>query len=131
MMLDLRARAALASARASHNAPELLRRARRDAHRLRREPSDCAKSLGNGLLAALAVAHGDRDEASALLRSALAGFDRWNLELRAASIRRHLGTLVGGGEGRDLIAEADARMGKEGVVNPARMASMYVPTTGA
>jgi hypothetical protein len=45
----------------------------------------------------------------------------------AAAARRHLGTLVGGDEGCDLIARADAWMIDQGISNPARMAAGITP----
>ena len=45
----------------------------------------------------------------------------------AAAARRHLGNLVGGDEGRDLIARADAWMIGQGITNPARMAAGITP----
>ena len=126
MMLDLRARAALAAARGAPDAPRLIARARRDAQSLRQESSECARALSDSLMAAVALSEGNRAAAMGLLSDAATAFDRLHLRLRAACARRHLGTLLGGDEGRALVAAADVRMGEEQIVNPARMASTYL-----
>ena len=47
--------------------------------------------------------------------------------ITAAAARRHLGNLVGGDEGRALIARADAWLIGQGITNPARMAAGITP----
>ena len=45
--------------------------------------------------------------------------------LYAAAARRHLGKLIGGDEGRALIARADAWMIDQGISNPAQDGRRY------
>ena len=47
--------------------------------------------------------------------------------LFAAAARRRLGGLLGGDEGRALIAQADAWMAGQEIRNPARMAACIAP----
>jgi hypothetical protein len=72
------------------------------------------------------VVRGRRDAGVSQFRAALAGFDRVDLKMHAAAVRYYLGLLIGGPEGRELLVEAEARMHEEHVINPARMASIYV-----
>jgi hypothetical protein len=47
--------------------------------------------------------------------------------LHAAAARRRKGQLLGGDQGAALVAEADAWMKSEHIVNPARMTEVYLP----
>jgi hypothetical protein len=47
--------------------------------------------------------------------------------LYAAAARRCLGLMVGGDEGRDLVAVADAWMAAQTIRNPERMTAMLAP----
>ncbi len=47
--------------------------------------------------------------------------------LFAAAARRRLGEAIGGEAGRSLIAQADAWMSAQSIVNPGRMAACYAP----
>jgi hypothetical protein len=49
------------------------------------------------------------------------------MKLFAALARRRRGAIVGGDEGRALIAATDARMRAQKIVNPPRMAAMLTP----
>jgi len=49
------------------------------------------------------------------------------MKLFAAACRRRLGKLIGGDEGHSLVAEADAWMAGQFIVNPARMTATLVP----
>jgi len=40
----------------------------------------------------------------------------------------HRGTLIGGDEGRSLVASANKVMSEEGILNPTRFTAMYAPT---
>jgi hypothetical protein len=49
------------------------------------------------------------------------------MKLHAMAMRRRRGELLGGDEGRALIAAADEWMTSQGIRNPVRMAAMIVP----
>jgi eukaryotic-like serine/threonine-protein kinase len=127
--LYLRGRAYLAAAAGAvpSRRPELLRAASRDARALGRIRYKVAAAYGASLLAGVAVGRGDRDRACALLAEAEAGFLAIGMVLDAAASRRRRGELIGGDEGRALVASADAVMSAQGIRNPARMTAMFLP----
>jgi tetratricopeptide (TPR) repeat protein len=109
-------------------AEELLARAERDARALERERWGTSQPLALLLRAGIAmVASGDTTRARRLLEQALGGFERIHLRLHVAATRRCLGLLLGGDEGRSLVADADAAMSAETVRNPARMTRLLAP----
>ena len=57
----------------------------------------------------------------------MSGFEACDMRLFAAAARRCLGQLVGGSEGRTLMACADTWMAGQGIRNPARMTALYAP----
>jgi hypothetical protein len=73
------------------------------------------------------MARGNEERARLMLEWALAGFERADMSLHANAVRRCLGSLIGGSEGRELIAVSDAWMKAQTVRNPARMVSMLAP----
>jgi hypothetical protein len=62
-----------------------------------------------------------------VIAEAEARFAAIDVALYAAAARRRRGELLGGDEGRELIASADAAMRAQNVVNPARMTAALVP----
>ncbi len=70
---------------------------------------------------------GEEDGAIELLRGAAGAFEQAQLKLYAAATNRQLGRLLGGDEGRALVAQADESMRAEGVVRPERVAAMLAP----
>ncbi len=63
----------------------------------------------------------------ALLERAEAGFEAADMALHAACARRRLGQVIGGDEGRTLIAAANEWMRGQEIKNPERMAAMIAP----
>ena len=79
------------------------------------------------MTAELAVLDRDHDAARAAYREAIAGFDAGHMSLIATSARSRLGELVGGDEGRALREQAHATLVAEGIRDPARAVSLFVP----
>jgi len=125
VMCDLRARSAIAMAVAS-GMPSLLGRAASEAERIGRESAPWASPFAARIAAGLAIARGRQESAISYLRTAAAGFGALELGVQAAACRRRLGQLVGGDEGGQLIADAEATMRREQVRNISRMTTMYV-----
>jgi serine/threonine protein kinase len=129
----MRATCAIAAARGAADPRPLLAVAEHDVRRLRRLGRSFPASRGwpEMLEAAIAVARGRSREAIDLLGRAMDGFrNRGSLFYLAVATRKK-GELLGGDEGRALMAEADAWMTAEGIVNPARLAATFVPAFAA
>jgi hypothetical protein len=122
------ARAALASAAQGREPRKCLRFAIGTARKLEREKDIVwSKPLGKLLRAGAAAYNRDSATSVQLLKQAIEEFDAVDMRLFAASSRRRLGELLGGDEGRTLIAEADEWMARQGIENPARMAALHAP----
>jgi hypothetical protein len=65
-----------------------------------------------------------------LLREAIYGFESADMALYATAARRRLAQLVGGDEGKPLLAQTDAWMRDNGVVNPDALTAMVAPGYG-
>ena len=121
-----RGRAAVAAARAGR--PELLRVAAADARALNKEGVAYASTLGTIIAAAVAHARQDLETTAARLREAAQHAEAAEMRLHAESARWELGRLLGGDEGRALVAEAERLVRAEGVRDPAAMIATF--TTG-
>jgi hypothetical protein len=75
----------------------------------------------------LAAVTGGAELAVPLLRAALARSEARETALHAACLRRRLGEIVGGDEGRALVAASDAWMRAEEVACPARLVAANLP----
>jgi hypothetical protein len=124
---DLRARVALASADTARNPRPHLRAAQRGIRLLQRERMPWSDALAQLLRAGVAARQREHTEAVRLLRQAVKCFEGGDMNLHAAAARRRLGGLLGGAEGRDLVAQADAWMTGEMIANPPRMTDMHAP----
>ncbi len=125
--LLLRAWSCLALARKTQDNARLLRRAKRDARLLEREPHYSAESnraRGQMIYAGIQAILGDRGGAIEHLRAAVAGFESTGAQLFHAVAQRRLGELLGGDEGQALIDQADAWFASEGIVRPQRVVGM-------
>jgi hypothetical protein len=129
VQLHLRGRAAAALALESESSARraLLRRAKRHAAAIARIDVTCTPHWAGTILAAVAAQEGRTGDALSLLRSAEAGFEEIEMPGYAESCRRRRGEILGGDEGRALVAEADERLRSRGVVNPSRWADAYLP----
>jgi tetratricopeptide (TPR) repeat protein len=126
-MHQLRARCALAAAADALEPAPLHREALAGAKRLEAEGTPW--SLASARLVQGVLAQAARDEARAveLLKDAAARFDATGMALCAASVRRQLGRLIGGDEGKGLVDQADAWMRAQQIRRPDRMAEVYAP----
>ena len=126
-LLQLRGRSALAAAARCADPAPLLLAADRASRALDRERSPWGLVASRVLRAGAASLRGDAPSAIRILRPTIARADAEQLGLFSASSRRALGLLLGGDEGRDLIARADAWMTSQGIRNPPLMASCLAP----
>jgi hypothetical protein len=124
----LRARAALALARARPSAQrELCREVEQDAARILKERVPWSSPLVTLLRAGVAATQGDLGQAGALLGEATSGLEAGHMALYAAAARFQHGRILGGDEGRSLVAAAEWWMADQGILNRARMAAMLAP----
>jgi eukaryotic-like serine/threonine-protein kinase len=126
-LLQSRARSALAAAACAVDPGPLLRAAERDALRLRREKMPWSEAHAQFISASVAAGHDDTSSAVALLAAAATSFDAVDMKLYATVTRRRLGELLGGNEGRNLVAGANFWMTSQGIQDPTRMTAMYAP----
>jgi hypothetical protein len=89
-----------------------------------------AQARARLLRAGVANRRGDTASAVSLLRAALGVFVSDDLALHVAATRSALGSLVGGDEGRALLAAADTWFASEGVKRPERFVAMMAPGFG-
>ena len=120
-------RCAVAMAAVSADPRPLLRVAEKSARRLDRQQLPWTSALAQLIKAGVASVRGDAVRAERLLADAAERFESADMDLFAASARRHLGQLRGGDEGRALVEQADAWMRTQSIVNPSRMASCLAP----
>jgi hypothetical protein len=84
-------------------------------------------ALAQIVRAGVAGARGNPQAARIHLVSAADQFNVLDTRLWEWAARRHLGSLIGGGEGQDLVSQADVWMSGQAIRNPARMAAMLCP----
>jgi hypothetical protein len=122
----VRARCALLVA-ASGGDRRLLRVARHEASRIRRERMSWSDPLASLLGAAIANLEGDVSTARRLLAEAIASFDRAGMALYAAVARQRLSEIVGSELSCEYARQADEWMASEGIVSTARMSRLIAP----
>jgi eukaryotic-like serine/threonine-protein kinase len=120
-------RCAVAAAAVADDPRAMLRAAEGYARQLDRQRVPWASAHVFSTRAGASMVRGDSVDARRQLIAAVEAFDAVSMGLYAAAARRHLGKLVGGDEGRDLIARADEWMIGQGIKNPARMAAGITP----
>jgi hypothetical protein len=131
MLLDIRGRYALLGA-TDHRTPpseraRLVKLAMGCARKLEKEGAPLADAYAVVLRASASAVRGRMDEAKRGLEAALKACESARAKLQAAAVRRCLGKLVGGDEGRRLSESAEAWMGEEGIKRPARIAPLFCP----
>jgi hypothetical protein len=134
LMLHLQGRAMLAAAQRTALSgwyfgarSRLLRSAARQAGKIERAKASWANPLATLLRAGIASVQGQSEEALRLLTQAEEEFHTADMEMYAAAARRQRGKLLGGDEGKALIASADAFMAEQDVKVPERIAAMLAP----
>jgi hypothetical protein len=124
---DAIARASLAAAVAGINRAQNLRLASRFARALARSRTRLSDTYATLTESALAHLRGDRTRALALLAEAEKHALAADMHLHVAAIRRRRGQLLGGEEGRGLLAASDAWMASQNVKRPDRMTAFLAP----
>lgn len=117
----LRGRAALAARTEAG-----LARAEQDARAIEREGVGWAAGYAHALRAGVARRRGDEAGAATGLRAAAQAFEAAELTMHAAAATRRAGKLIGGDEGRAMVAAASARMTQEEIVDPSRLSRALV-----
>jgi hypothetical protein len=100
---------------------------RRSIARLRSYKTHYSKLLASMLGATLAVQDGDRERAVASFREVVALGEAAHIVFITAAARRRLGALVGGDEGRALLAAAEQWMREARIKDPERMTYLVSP----
>ena len=127
--LELRARTALAMAQrepATKEGRAFLRQAHRDIHAIEGEQTPYGEALALKLQAMEAMLLDRPEEAGALYFQAEIAFQACDMSLHAAVVQRCRGQLEGP-PGAEHIDMAEKWMQAQGIVDPARYASMHVP----
>jgi eukaryotic-like serine/threonine-protein kinase len=125
-MFHLRAACAIQAANVS-GSEDLWQAARRDAHRIEKEPAPWAAPEAQTILAALAAHRGDRSKAATMLGRAAEQFEALGRGQFAYPTRWQQGRLIGGDEGRALTARAESKMAAQGIRNPTRWVALHLP----
>ncbi len=120
-------KAAAAAAMVASDPAPLLREAEQYARKLDRERLPWSDALAMQVRAGISMARRDPDLAAKRLRQAASKFDEVHMGLLAACMRRRLGTLLKGDEGRDLVSRADAWMAAQSIRFPAKMTACWAP----
>jgi serine/threonine protein kinase len=126
--LGLRARLGLSAVDGgAADARSILGVCTKDARRLAADHLPHARATGELLLAGLAARSGDEKEAIQRLRAGATLFDGAGMTLYASACRLRDGQLLGGDQGRALVAGAEQVIRRQGIQDPARWAAIYAP----
>ena len=126
-VLQLRGRSAVAAAAQARDPGPLLLAAEAFARQLDRERMAWGQAVATLIRAGVCSIRGDEARCKRLLVEALSRAEAAHLGLFAAAARRRLGSLLGGDEGREHVARADAWMAGQNIKDPARMVACLVP----
>jgi serine/threonine protein kinase/tetratricopeptide (TPR) repeat protein len=130
-LLDLRARSAIGCASLRSAVPSQqrawLKTANADIKRMEEEGMGWTNAAALSLRAGVALASGNRTLAREQALAAEAGFQAADMAVHAAVALRRRGELIGGTEGRRLVAEADRRLSAQDIKAPERIAAMLAP----
>ncbi len=120
----LRARCALAYSNAHNCDKASLNLAKSCLNKAGKDAAPWSEAIRTHVAATLARVEGREEDAIAGYRVSLEACVATEQLLHAAAIRRQLGTMVGGDEGRELIDGADTWFRGQGVRNPEAMTNM-------
>ena len=109
---------ALALAAQHRDPAPLLKIARKSAEQCLRLPLPTGEAFGRFLLASAEALAGRSEPAIAEARRAITAYEALGMTSYLAVMRRRLAALVGGDEGRELMALSDAWMTKNAIVRP-------------
>ena len=126
ILLDVRARAAIASATNEHQ-ERRLKDALRCARKLASKPSTWAHPISLLIQAGVATVRQQKQLACQLLERAETEFRAAEMAHFVAACQYRRGLLVGGAAGQALVTAADAWAVSEGVANPRRVFEMLAP----
>jgi serine/threonine protein kinase len=126
VMLDLRARCALARVGGKDSAA-WLHRAQRDARALHREKSPWASALAHLVESAIAFCRGNVGRSAEILLAAIAGFSTTNMHLHHAIASRRLGQVLGNSSGQEMLRQAEEWMNRQTIRNLERMTALLAP----
>jgi hypothetical protein len=128
MAAYLQGRCAIASIEAAPAARGArIAEARRIARRLEKDTATWAPTYAAIIHAGADNADGNPESAATRLREAVRHAEAADLDPQAWGARYQLGRLLGGDEGRELVAQAEQSMRDEGVRSPERIAGFAVP----
>ncbi|MCA9661629.1 MAG: AAA family ATPase, partial [Myxococcales bacterium] len=128
--LQLRSSAAIAAANATPGETRrLLEAASEAADELQRHAGDRddGRATVAAIRAGIAATHGDRRQTLDQLERAISGFEAAGMRMSAACALRRLGEALAGDIGAAKIAEADAALKRQGIVDPARWTRVLLP----
>jgi hypothetical protein len=128
MLRDVRARGAIAAAASGIDRERHLARAERDLRALERERTPWVDAFVHRMRAGIQLVRSDEDGAATSLRSAIPGLEHAGMSLQAAAVKRTLGALVAGTEGRELTAAANLLMRERSIADPDALTRMYAPS---
>jgi serine/threonine protein kinase len=118
----LLARCAVAAAEQGAQTVRLLNLAERIAGQIAGERVAWGDACVSLIRAGVANVRGDKESAAAFLKAAAEGFNDVEMSLYATIARRHLGQLIGGDHGQQLVTEADQWMMGQLIVKPETLA---------
>jgi uncharacterized protein HemY len=124
--MQLRARTALASSGNGRDSSKL-RLAEKMARKIEKVNMSWSQPFATLVRATIAHQRSDVGRANALLLEAARGFERAEMRLHAAAVRRRLGEKLRDERGRQMITEADAWMATQNIKNPEAMTRMVAP----
>lgn len=128
MLRDVRARGAIAAAASGIDRQRHLARAERDLRALGRERAPWVDAFAHRIRGGIQMVRGNRGAAAASLQAAIPGLEGAGMSLQAAAVRRRLGALIGGDQGKELTAAADLLMRERSIADPDSVTRMYVPS---